>query len=173
MVTVAVLAITVTVAVPAFNGLVNGNRLTTGANELLATLQFARSEAIRRNATLRVCPSSDGSSCGGDWRRWIVAVKSSGEVVRTGSVDAPVQVDASASIRSAGAVEFRSDGLARAADGSLLAGALAACLPTRQPAQNLRYVAIASGGGRMVVSRGSSPEECSRPPDAPALEQRT
>ncbi|WP_414397408.1 Tfp pilus assembly protein FimT/FimU [Xanthomonas campestris] len=48
MVTVAVLAIVLAVAVPAFGTLIRSSRLTSNANEVVAALQLARSEAVRQ-----------------------------------------------------------------------------------------------------------------------------
>lgn len=68
MVTVAVLAIVAAIAIPSFTGLINSSRLTASANEVLASMQLARSEAVQRNQTVLICPSSDASSCGsGSW----------------------------------------------------------------------------------------------------------
>ena len=72
MVTVAVIAILAAIATPAMQGLLNGNRLNGAAGELTATMQLARSEAVRRNARVTVCGSSDGSTCGGAWDQLIV-----------------------------------------------------------------------------------------------------
>lgn len=75
MVTVLVLAILVGVAVPSFRNASLSSRLTGYANDLLASTQVARSEAIKRNAPVFVCASSDGTSCldEGDWDvGWIV-----------------------------------------------------------------------------------------------------
>lgn len=79
MVTVAVLAILLGVAAPSFTSMTRRNRLTAAANELVATLQLAKMEAIRRNSRVVLCPSTDGSACsGGDWSRLIVFVDASG-----------------------------------------------------------------------------------------------
>lgn len=47
VVTVAVLAIAASFAVPAFQQLVESNRLATESNRLLSAISFARSEAVR------------------------------------------------------------------------------------------------------------------------------
>lgn len=49
MVTLAVFAILATIGIPSYANLVANNRATATANELLSTLQFARSEAVKRN----------------------------------------------------------------------------------------------------------------------------
>lgn len=57
VVTVAVLAILVSIGIPAFQSLVGQNRASSAANELQATLQFARSEAVSRDQPVTVCPA--------------------------------------------------------------------------------------------------------------------
>lgn len=61
MVTVAVLAILVTVAIPNYQAFVLSSRMTAQANDFLAALQLARSEAVKRNAPVRMRAN------GGDW----------------------------------------------------------------------------------------------------------
>lgn len=79
VVTVAIVAILAALAVPSFNSMILGSRLTAGANDLVAALQLARMEAIRLNARVDVCPSTDGTTCSGsDWRRFIVASRKGG-----------------------------------------------------------------------------------------------
>ncbi|WP_019591516.1 GspH/FimT family pseudopilin [Thioalkalivibrio sp. ALE20] len=63
MVTIAVAAILLTVAVPGFQSLVQNNRATTAANQLSTAFNFARSEAVTRGVEVSVCPVD----AGGDW----------------------------------------------------------------------------------------------------------
>ena len=75
MITVTVLAILATVAIPNMRSTIQNNRMTAQANGFLTAFQLARSEALKRNAPVSVCPSSDGSECGSDWEDgWIVFV---------------------------------------------------------------------------------------------------
>ncbi len=67
MVTLVVLGILVSIALPSFSGLIKNERLTTQANDLLSDLAFARTEAMRRGGRVTVCPSADQASCGTDW----------------------------------------------------------------------------------------------------------
>ena len=72
---IAVLAILTTLAVPAFNQFVQSNRLAGQTNEMVAALQFARSEALKRGSWAELCASADQSSCGGSMNDgWIVHV---------------------------------------------------------------------------------------------------
>jgi type IV fimbrial biogenesis protein FimT len=75
MVTVAILAILSMVAAPSFNEAILSNKLTSYANTFVSSTQLARSEAIKRNATVVLCRSADGASCAtsGNWQQgWIV-----------------------------------------------------------------------------------------------------
>jgi type IV fimbrial biogenesis protein FimT len=74
MVSVAILVLVVLIAPPAFDAMLLNSRLTTYANDFVAAAQTARSEAIKRNARVLVCVSSDAATCTGtDWRLgWIV-----------------------------------------------------------------------------------------------------
>lgn len=63
MVTVAVAAILLTIAIPSFTHMIEQNRLKSTAETLYADLRFARSEAIKRNRTVRVSFYVNGS----DW----------------------------------------------------------------------------------------------------------
>lgn len=74
MVTVVVIGILALVAVPAMTSMINNSQVTSQASELTAALQLARSEAIRRNAPVTLCPSTDGSTCASSasWTGWVV-----------------------------------------------------------------------------------------------------
>lgn len=54
MVTIAVLAIITTLGVPSFRELIQNNRVTTQANELVTALNFARAEAVKRGRPVGV-----------------------------------------------------------------------------------------------------------------------
>ncbi|WP_239142605.1 GspH/FimT family pseudopilin [Variovorax sp. WS11] len=75
MVTITVLAILLVVAVPSFDGVRLSSRLTSYATDLMASSQLARTEAIKRNAPVTLCVSSNGTGCAtsGGWESgWIV-----------------------------------------------------------------------------------------------------
>jgi type IV fimbrial biogenesis protein FimT len=73
LVTIAVLGIVLALAVPSFDGVVARSKMRAVANDLAASAYLARSEAIKRNAIVRLCSSSDGSTCSGNWNNgWIV-----------------------------------------------------------------------------------------------------
>jgi type IV fimbrial biogenesis protein FimT len=75
LVAMAVMAILVTVAIPAYSTMLTSHRLTSQSNTFLSALHFARSEAIKRNGRVVVCKSSSGEGCdaSGGWQQgWIV-----------------------------------------------------------------------------------------------------
>lgn len=73
LVTLAIVAILATIAVPAFSEIALRSKLNSLTNSFMASALLARSEAIKRNATVMLCASSDGESCTGEWTEgWIV-----------------------------------------------------------------------------------------------------
>lgn len=159
LVTMAVLAIIATMAMPSLMGLVNSNRLAAQSNELVASLQTARMEAIRRNASVNFCRSENGTACSdlttGSWSGWLVVLASDGEILRAGTTKPPLQISSADSTLS-----FRPDGLARDSSGQLVATSFVVCIAKNEPAENRRAVAVASGSRistRAVAGGGTCP----------------
>ncbi|MDP4529753.1 GspH/FimT family pseudopilin [Alkalimonas delamerensis] len=169
MVTVAVMAITLTVAVPAFTQLINGNRLTSQANEVLSALSYARSEAIRRNDDVVFCHSPNGTSCSapsGNWQGWILFAASDPAVIlASGRFNTQLRVIPSSNLANAAhALRYNSQGFIRQqANANLLTGSLRICHPSGRPEQNSRDVRFISGGRVTVTSVIDA--SCSRPGD--------
>jgi type IV fimbrial biogenesis protein FimT len=67
--TVAVLAILAAVALPNYRSFVQAQKLRQASFDLMSSLVFARSEAIKRNATVTVAPAAGGWANG-----WSVSV---------------------------------------------------------------------------------------------------
>ncbi len=122
MVTIAVIAIVLAVGVPSISQLRANSELTTATNELVAALNLARSEAVRRGETVSFGPW-------GTWADgWVVGVNQSdpldpaqanwtteyrrfdsppggiGIVTKTG--DAVVQFEALGNVATAGCLEI-------------------------------------------------------------------
>ena len=66
LITIAIASILLSIAVPSFTTMIRNNRITTQANEFITTVNLARSEAIRRGATINVT-SADGTSWESGW----------------------------------------------------------------------------------------------------------
>src|SRR5581483_12474259 len=64
MTTVAVLAILATIAVPNYRNFVLTQRVRTASYDLMTSLVFARSEAIKRNASVDVTQAVGGWAAG-------------------------------------------------------------------------------------------------------------
>ncbi|MDT8410194.1 MAG: GspH/FimT family pseudopilin [Wenzhouxiangellaceae bacterium] len=78
MIAIVVLAILTTLAVPSFRTFVQNNRLAAQANEMVATFQLARSEALKRGYNVQVCSSNNGATCGGGWKDGWIAIADPG-----------------------------------------------------------------------------------------------
>ncbi|WP_092432024.1 GspH/FimT family pseudopilin [Geopseudomonas sagittaria] len=75
MVTIAVLAVLMGIAIPSFSEFSLSSRLRSYGTSLVASAQLARSEAIKRNRDVTLCMSANGTSCAnsGSWEQgWIV-----------------------------------------------------------------------------------------------------
>lgn len=75
LILVAAIGLLVLVTVPGASMLIERYRLKSASNELARGLSLARTEAIKRGGTVRMCPSADGRDCrdDGDWSLgWLV-----------------------------------------------------------------------------------------------------
>lgn len=87
LVTMSVAAILMYMGIPSFVTTIRNDRLVGQANDLLASLNYARSEAANFNGNVTVCASSDGASCGGsNWANgWIICQDAAGKTDCSGS----------------------------------------------------------------------------------------
>lgn len=93
MVAIAVAAILITVSAPSFRSIIQNNRLVGQSNEMVTAFQVARSEALKRNRPVIICPSSDGTGCGTAWTDgWIVAEDTAGAGSATVTVGNMIRV---------------------------------------------------------------------------------
>lgn len=63
LITLLIVAILATVAVPAMQQFVKNERLVSQINSLMSHMQYARSEALTRHQQVILCASSNGTSC--------------------------------------------------------------------------------------------------------------
>lgn len=169
LVTMAVAGILLTLAVPSFTTIINNNRLVSQTNELVAAIQLTRMEAVRTNSRGIVCRSTDGSTCAaatGAWTKWVSGTDSDrngtiDKILRVGAVTTPLQVNASPNV-ALGEIVFHSDGMAYQSAGTLLNAGIGVCLPTTQPKENLRLIAIGAGS-RISTTSSDVAGSCAAP----------
>lgn len=135
MITILLVAIILGLGVPSFQEMMQRNRATGVANELLTSMVYARSEATKQpSIPVRVCASADGASCGAatDWNSgWLAFADADGD----GSLDTGERVlqvwvgpgsnytlAATAGAATVASVQFNGDGSASAATSFLLTG---------------------------------------------------
>jgi len=92
MVVLSILAILLTQALPSPDGWMNDSRLRAGANDLVASMQISRAEAVGRNTAVTLCKANaGGTACvtSGGWHQgWMVFV----DPDRDATVDAGEEV---------------------------------------------------------------------------------
>jgi type IV fimbrial biogenesis protein FimT len=110
MFTVLVMAVLLGIGVPNLRDFIRNSRMTAAANDLLADLNLARSEAMKRRVPVTLCKSTDGTSCATstttDFQRWIVFVDDANPAVSSandgnGAVDTGEAVLRDSSISAA------------------------------------------------------------------------
>ena len=77
MVCLAIVGGVISWAVPSFRAIALNAARAREVNQLLQAIYYARSEAIKRNAVVSLCPTTDGSNCtvADDWHTgWLVFV---------------------------------------------------------------------------------------------------
>ncbi|GLS03005.1 hypothetical protein GCM10007860_01480 [Chitiniphilus shinanonensis] len=91
MVVIAIIGVVLGIAAPNYQSLVRNSRLSSASEELLTHLMLARTEAIKRNASVEVCasanPAASEPECdGSDWKDgWIVRVVGETQPLRVGT----------------------------------------------------------------------------------------
>jgi len=75
VITVALAAIVMAIAVPSMRTFTQNDRLVTNINILIGHMAYARSEAVKRSQQVSVCASNDAATCSGTWSDgWIVYI---------------------------------------------------------------------------------------------------
>ncbi len=90
MIALAIGSVILVLGVPSFKGTIDNQRMTSATNEMVMSLNLAKSEAIKRVTYVSICKSSNGVSCGAagtSWDDgWIIFANAT--VANSGSVDA-------------------------------------------------------------------------------------
>lgn len=141
VITLAILAILLGIAVPSFESTIASNRLTTATNDLLGSLAHARSEAIRRGQRVTVCISADGATCaanGGWGQGWIsfldtnragasASVDNANETILGSGAAQPANVTIQGNANAAQFVSFSPTGQSLSMAGGLQVGTIRVC----------------------------------------------
>lgn len=93
LITLTIIGVASAIGMPMMTQFVEDAAVSTQADLVLDTLNYTRSEAVKRNTRVTMCRSSTGTSCStdgtGDWRGgWIVFVDDTPTPGKTGVVDA-------------------------------------------------------------------------------------
>lgn len=175
MITIAVAAVLLSIAIPNFRDLILSNQLTTISNEWVAAVNAARSEAVKRGAPAVVCGANGNQGAGSLSNGCASAL---GEV-RTRPADAPASVMV---VRAAPAldipnaitrqdtqsVEFGGDGIGRppgAGPTSVFSGLVAEVNTGQLDGNNLRCVYLETGTTVTTCTLTGDPGDC--PSDDP------
>lgn len=121
MVAITILAILLALAVPSFQDMIQRNRVRTAAADLSDSLNLARSEAIKRGSSTRLCIDDENA--------WTVELISDGSTLREGHLVEQADLSGSSGLDTTSVadnlcVRFRPDGLAYDASGLMDAGEL-------------------------------------------------
>jgi len=71
MITLVVVGILLAAALPQLETFTKNNRLASQTNDLVAAIQLARTEAVKRGVNTVVCASTDQASCSGNNADWV------------------------------------------------------------------------------------------------------
>lgn len=174
LVALAVAAIGLSLAIPAFTHMVASNQLTGNANDIVGSLRAARLEAIKRNSFSEFCSSVDadngsdtlaGSSGCNSVATRVVALDSSGnpQIVR-----APIALSTSVSLGDGSnkgtalqPIRFAGDGLGRKpSDSAPFSGLVADVFTARIDTDNHRCIYLQTGSVLNVCSYSSTSGGC-------------
>lgn len=119
MVTIAVAAVLLVIAVPSFKSITLSNKLNTAVNDLVGSLNTARMEAIKGNANAQFCSNSSssngsdalGNKCSAQTVGAVVLVTGSDFTVARAGSPIPASLIISG---SAAAIRFGGDGIGHA-----------------------------------------------------------
>lgn len=148
MLTVALAAVLMAVAVPSFRTMIANNRLASQTTEIVAAINFARSEAIAHNTSVSLCranleASVNCANTAGEWDFFIVR-DSAGTVLRRGALP---DYGGSVSFESdltGDTISFTPDGLARTG-GVLVSDNVFTACSTAVDSDNMRVLTVGAG----------------------------
>jgi len=99
VIAIGIAGILIALAIPSFTSFVSDSKITSATNDMVFALQTARSESIKRSATVVLCPSTnptdaDPSCAGGYGDGWIVFADVDSNGAREAGEQVLLQVEA-------------------------------------------------------------------------------
>jgi len=172
MVTLAIAAILLSLAVPSFQTMIANNRITSQLNELVTAVNYGRSEAAKSNTTVILCGSANPTVaapvCGGTAIGWLLFTSGDGNnsfdvatdtLIRVGTFIHPsIQVSANPAL---------ADGLVINANGSTNEDGNIAIAAICDDRDNDGTFDVAFGKELRVARRAQRPASCPRPSSRP------
>jgi type IV fimbrial biogenesis protein FimT len=103
MVALVIAAILVAIAAPSYREFMQDTRMSGDANEFLTMVNFARSEAIKRDARVTMCNSANGDACAsaGGWEQGYVIYVDAGTIGTRDNGDTILRVHGPLTTRNA------------------------------------------------------------------------
>lgn len=111
-----ILVLLIVLAVPSYRCLVGSNRAQIYIDELVSTLEFARTYAIKTGESVIFCGSKNNQSCDGLWQDGMIAIMANSAKIL--KVLAPIAARDNLSWHGAPDIIFTPDGFANGYQGS-------------------------------------------------------
>lgn len=163
LITLAVAAVLIGIAIPNFRALILNNRLTTAANDVIAAINVARIEAVKRNGPTQFCSNnatnntSDtlGSTCGSQAGAVFATYTPAGGPATASTIAGPVASLVRSPLQISGnavALRFTSQGIAQKAGTTApYVGNVIVICTSQLSGNNLRTISMV-GGSSLTVS---------------------
>lgn len=108
LIVVTVMGVMLAIGIPSFTSFIRSQRIKTASFDVFSTLVFARSEAITRNTTVTITPTSGSWSNG--WKVTYVDATNTTQLLRTQDPLPSITVTGKASGPAPTTVEYRGSG---------------------------------------------------------------
>jgi len=153
LVTLVVLAITISIGVPSFNQLVISNHQSELLNRYLGAFAMARSQAVMNGTITAICPLNTASECHDDWNQPVSIFPDAdkdqkpdgGEIWRVITVGHN-KLKTHSRTGASGSLHFGTDGMIHGGTGSVV------ICPEDVSSGQMTYVAVSLGGRPRYVT---------------------
>lgn len=69
LIVIAIVGMAITMGAPSYRSVIQNHRADVAIQQVYRAICLAKSEAIKRNQMVTLCPSNDGKSCNQDWSK--------------------------------------------------------------------------------------------------------